>query len=191
MPRWESTSWGQQAKESWERLLAVYGSRLPSHYDSLRNIMRITVPTPRQPAPEPTVPLPTPRGGLPVLPYGTPLTGSAAIAWADAILEALSAPTSKANVTSMTEWFLREGGGGANNPMNTTLDTAGVTETINSAGVKSYATPADGVAATAETLLDGYPAIVEALRGGGGLVDRGGAVAQELLTWSGGGYSSV
>lgn len=128
---------------------------------------------------------------LPTLPYGTALTGSAATLWATAILQAIKAPTTNANVNTLIGWFHNEGGGGQNNPMNTTLDTSGATGSINSDGVKDYATPADGVSATAQTLLGGYPAIVSQLRGGSGLSNTSGAVASELSTWSGGGYSSI
>lgn len=130
--------------------------------------------------------------GLPALPYGTALKGAAATAWAAAILTALGAPITAANVSSLEDWFDHEGGGGANNPLNTTLsDTPGVTGSINSVGVKSYSSPADGVEATVKTLEGGYSAIVAALKSGAGLSNAGPAVSSELSTWSGGGYSSL
>jgi len=133
-----------------------------------------------------------PAGSLPALPYGTALTGAAAKVWAASILKALSAPVTSANVSSLEDWFEHEGGGGQNNPLNTTLETSNVVATINSAGVRSYSTPAAGVAATAQTLLgSGYSAIVSALRAGTGLANAGGAVSSELSTWSEGGYSSL
>lgn len=128
---------------------------------------------------------------LPTLPYGTPLTGSAATLWATAILQAIKAPTTNANVNSMIGWFHNEGGGGANNPMNTTLgSTPGVVGSFG-VGVKDYDSPADGVTATASTLLGGYPAIVAQLKTGQGLANTSGDVASELSTWSSGGYSSI
>jgi hypothetical protein len=127
------------------------------------------------------------------LPEGAALTGSSAESWASSILAALGAPQTAANVSSLTGWFAREGGGGANNPLNTTLPTAGSTGSINSAGVQSYGTPAEGITATVDTLEgSGYSAIVSALKSGQGLIgSTSAAVSQELSTWSGGGYSSV
>lgn len=131
-------------------------------------------------------------GSLPSLSEGTALTGAAATAWAGAILTAISAPLTSANIASLKDWFEHEGGGGANNPLNTTLSTSDVTDTINSAGVKSYSSPDAGVEATAKTLLgSGYSAIVSALHAGVGLSNGSSGVSQELLTWSGGGYSEL
>jgi len=124
-------------------------------------------------------------------PQGTALKGAEATTWAHAILAALGAPATQANLNSMIDWFNREGGGGENNPLNTTLQTTGATGSINSAGVKNYDTPADGVAATVKTLAGGYPAIVAALKAGTGLSNAGSQVSSELSTWSGGGYSSL
>jgi hypothetical protein len=131
-------------------------------------------------------------GTAQALPADTALTGANATAWADAILTTMGAPTTAANVSSMVNWFAHEGGGGANNPMNTTLQTSGSTGSINAVGVQSYSTVAAGVAATVQTLNGGnYPAIVAALKAGTGLSGGSGAVASELSTWSGGGYDSV
>lgn len=126
---------------------------------------------------------------IPTLPQDTPLKGEDAIVWAEAILLALVAIRNDATVGSMCAWFEREGGGGENNPMNTTLETEDATGSINSAGVKNYRTPAAGVAATVYTLEHGYPAIVAQLRAGKSLATTSGAVASELSKWSGGGYS--
>lgn len=125
---------------------------------------------------------------LPELPEGTPLTGADAGEWAVAILRELDAPRSKVNCFALAGWFHREGGGGRNNPMNTTLRAAGATGAINSAGVENYDTPEHGVAATVRT-LHGYPAIVLSLRDDRGLT--GPNVAGELHEWSGGGYTSI
>ena len=131
-------------------------------------------------------------GTPPALPQSTALHGAGATVWAAAILAALKAPATAANLSSLTNWFGHEGGGGANNPLNTTLHTTGSTGSINSAGVQNYSSPAAGVTATAKTLLGGgYNAIVAALRAGVGLSNGDGQVASELSTWSGGGYSSV
>ena len=107
------------------------------------------------------------------------------------LLKAIGAPATSANIQSIEDWAAREGGGGANNPLNTTLVTAGSTGAINNAGVQNYANAGDGVTATAQT-LGGYPAIVAALRSGGGIAgSTSSAVASELSEWSGGGYTSV
>lgn len=112
--------------------------------------------------------------------------------FASDVLAALGAPTTAANVQSIEDWAAQEGGGGANNPLNTTLQTAGSTGSINSVGVQNYANTADGVTATAQTLEGGnYSAIVAALKSGSGLIGAGGAVGSELSTWSGGGYDSL
>jgi hypothetical protein len=125
------------------------------------------------------------------LPSGTALTGTNATQWADSILGAIGAPVSGSNVSTLTDWFAMEGGGGSNNPLNTTLSAAGATGSINSSGVKNYGTPAQGIAATAQT-LQGFPAIVAALKTGSGLVGIDNAtVAAELKAWSGGGYSAI
>lgn len=125
------------------------------------------------------------------LPYGTPLTGSNATSWADAILAALGAPATAANVTSLTDWFALEGGGGQNNPLNTTMSGAGSTGAINSAGVQGFATPAEGVAATVKTLDQPvFSSIKAALKSGQGLVGNK-QIAGALAAWSGGGYSAI
>jgi len=120
------------------------------------------------------------------VPYGTPLTGANATAWAKAILAGLGAPQTQANVQSLTDWFALEGGGGQNNPLNTSLVDTGSTGAINSSGVQGYATPQDGVNATVATLQGGYSAITGALDTGKGLVDdTASAVEAELRKWSG------
>lgn len=131
------------------------------------------------------------KGAAQALPAYTALTGPNANAWASEILQAIGAPATRANVSSMLAWFGHEGGGGQNNPLNTTLSTSGATGSINSVGVKNYGTVNQGVQATAQTLTGGYPAIVGALRAGGGLSNAGPQVSGELSTWSGGGYSSL
>lgn len=125
-----------------------------------------------------------------MLPEGTPLTGADAGAWAVAILAGLRAPVNGANVYTFAGWFHNEGGGGANNPMNSTLGSQ--YPAINSDGVRNYPTPEVGVAETVATLENGYyPEIVAAFRAGLGLANPSAAAAQELRTWSGGGYSSI
>lgn len=129
---------------------------------------------------------------LPALPYGTPLTGSGANQWAAAVLQAIHAPTSKANISSLVGWFAREGGGGENNPLNTTLPTSNSVGSFG-VGVQDYNSPGAGVMATAETLLGGYPSIVQAFQSGGGIAGSSWTpdIGHELLTWSGNGYSTI
>jgi len=115
-------------------------------------------------------------------------TGRFGSAFAKSLLATIGAPQTSANIASIEAWARREGGGGANNPLNTTLGMPGATD-FNSVGVKNYASMSVGIIATARTLLGGnYSDVVAALKSGGGLCGRsfGG-----LSTWSGGGYSSV
>lgn len=125
---------------------------------------------------------------VPDLPAGVPCRGADAGRWAFAILQEAGAPTADVNVYALAGWFAREGGGGRNNPLNTTLHTRGSVGAINSAGVQDYDNPPDGVAATVET-LHGYPAIILSLRDRRGLTGTG--VAGELREWSGGGYDLI
>jgi hypothetical protein len=114
-------------------------------------------------------------------------------AWIVAMLTALAAPPTSANISSITDWISRETPWppvAKNNPLNTTQESPGATA-YNSAGVRNYTSPANGIIATVQTLENGnYPAIVSALRSGSGLAGSG-PWNSELSTWSGGGYSSV
>jgi hypothetical protein len=109
-------------------------------------------------------------------------------AFAKSVLATIHAPATPANIASIEAWAKREGGGGTNNPLNTTLSMPGATD-FNSVGVKNYASMGVGVLATARTLLGGnYSDVVGALRSGNGLCGRS---FSGLSTWSGGGYSSI
>jgi len=108
--------------------------------------------------------------------------------FAKAVLGGIGAPATQANINSIVQWAHREGGGGANNPLNTTLGPPSATN-FNSVGVKNFANLSMGATYTVRTLLGGgYSDVLAALRGGNGLCGRsfGG-----LSTWSGGGYSSI
>lgn len=110
----------------------------------------------------------------------------------DSILKGVGAPTTQANIDSLSAWIQHETPWppvASNNPMNTTLKAAGSTQ-YNSVGVQNYPTPEEGAQANAQTLLGGYPNIVAALRSGKGLCGNPNLSA-EFLKWSGGGYSSV
>lgn len=123
---------------------------------------------------------------LAVMPAGA---GSASQAsWVRAELRELGDPRTPANIGSLVAWQNREGGGGANNPLNSTEPAPGST-VFNGVGVQNYPTPGEGVAATAVTLRNGrYGDILAALASGQGLCGQSFA---GLSTWSGGGYSSV
>lgn len=108
--------------------------------------------------------------------------------FASAVLSGIGAPATAANVSSIESWIGREGGGGANNLLNTTYPLGGSTS-FNGIGVQNYPTYADGVDATVRTLENGaYGDILLLLRSGGGLC---GHQLAGLSTWSGGGYSEV
>lgn len=89
---------------------------------------------------------------------------------ATSILAALGVSPTAVNVGLLQAWITCEKGttGDAwqwNNPLNTTEPGYGSTGTVNTAGVRVYPTAADGVAATAATLLNGYyPLLVQGLR---------------------------
>jgi hypothetical protein len=105
-----------------------------------------------------------------------------------AVLAGVGAPTTASNVRSIESWIGREGGGGLNNPLNTTYPLGGSTS-FNGVGVQNYPTYADGVDATIRTLENGnYGDILLLLRGGDGLC---GHELAGLSAWSGGGYSEV
>jgi hypothetical protein len=172
-------------------------------------------PHPRAPVTPAHLPVGTP-GQPPVpapalqLPANTSVgTGALAAAWATAILTALGAPANTADVTSMIAWFTAEDdrktagqrtyGAGENNPLNLTADsgdTVGVTGTEPSGagpghpGNLDFRAPDYGIAATAQVIETRYPAIVQALLRGEGLIGNR-SVSAELAQWSGGGYSSL
>lgn len=108
--------------------------------------------------------------------------------FAKSLLATIGAPQTSANVNSILAWINHEGGGGTNNPLNTTLQMGG-SSSFNSVGVQNYSSLATGVLANAKTLLGGnYSDIVAALKSGQGLCGRS---FSGLSTWSGGGYSEV
>lgn len=82
--------------------------------------------------------------------------------WALDFLAAAHFPATPANVQVVVSWEYAEsgGGGGMFNPLNTTQGGyAGETD-FNSVGVKNYATYADGIAANARVIHNGYYAWV-------------------------------
>lgn len=121
------------------------------------------------------------------------ITGNEA-SFATAVLNGLGAPVTQSNLDFIERWITREGGGGANNPLNTTQQMNGSTVLAgNSAGVQNYGNLDVGVQATVKTLENGfYPNIVAALKAGNAeQADAQGQLSQDLSTWSGGGYTTV
>jgi hypothetical protein len=111
--------------------------------------------------------------------------------WIRSFLIAVGAPTTPANVSSVSAWIAHEGdfATSGNNALNTTQSNSDSIGTKNSIGVQIFRTPSGGVNANATALLNGkYPDILMLLRSGQGLC---GHQLQGLSTWSGGGYSSV
>lgn len=85
--------------------------------------------------------------------------------WEGALLAAIGAPRTANNISNLQAWAASEGmPASEHNPLATTEPAAGAT-TVNSAGVRSYPTPAAGILATAQTLKgSAYAPIVQAFR---------------------------
>jgi hypothetical protein len=114
--------------------------------------------------------------------------------FATAVLNGLGAPVTQSNLDFIERWITREGGGGDNNPLNTTQQMSGSTLLSgNTAGVQNYSNLDVGVQATVKTLTnDFYPNIVAALRSGNAeQADAAGQLSHDLSTWSGGGYTTL
>ena len=143
-----------------------------------------------------------PASGLtpqPTAEYQTP-SGDNQKAWSEAILTALGAPLTSANIVSLGYWMQNEAGSppygivGANNPINVSESGyGGVPIQSDGDGVtflQSYPDVVDGVAATAAYLERGnYVDIVAALKAGAGL--SGSNLADEIGLYSGGGYTTI
>lgn len=168
-----------------------------------QSLVKGTEPTPGPAEPGLTPSVIQAGGGNTGLPYGTvgvSPPGPGENAWFTTMLATIGALPTSANLASMRNWSAREAPWNASppdgalythNPLNTTLATSGDVGNVNSIGVKIYGSAAEGIAATAATLMGGYPAIVSALRRGSGLATGDPNVSAELSKWSGGGYSSV
>jgi hypothetical protein len=97
------------------------------------------------------------------------------------LLESLGAPVSDENMKYMYAWRQAEGNGGKYNPFNTTWNLPGST-TMNSAGVRNYASLEDGMVATIKTLKNGYyNCIVSGLKDDIGAANI--ARCESLKTW--------
>lgn len=97
------------------------------------------------------------------------------------LLESLGAPVSDENMKYLYAWRQAEGNGGRFNPFNTTWNLPGST-TMNSAGVRNYASLEDGMVATIKTLKNGrYNCIVNGLKEDIGAANI--ARCESLKTW--------
>jgi hypothetical protein len=166
--------------------------------------------TPTHPATTPPPPTmthtsqpPTDSGGLTAEPTAQNETpkGENQKAWSEAILKALGAPLTSANIVSIGYWMQNEAGSppsgivGANNPINVSQPCCGgVPIQDDGDGVtflQSYPTVADGVEAIAQYLNRGnYTGILADLKAGAGLMDDS-SIASEIQLYSGGGYSTI
>jgi F0F1-type ATP synthase membrane subunit c/vacuolar-type H+-ATPase subunit K len=128
-------------------------------------------------------------------------TGENEKAWSEAILNALGAPLTSANIVSIGYWMQNEAGSppsgivGANNPINVSQPCCGgVPIQDDGDGVtflQSYPTAADGVEAIAQYLNRGnYTQMLADLKAGAGLMDDS-SLASEISLYSGGGYSTI
>jgi hypothetical protein len=97
------------------------------------------------------------------------------------LLENLGAPISDENMKFVYAWRQAEGKGGTYNPFNTTWNLPNST-TMNSAGVRNYASLEDGLVATIKTLKNGrYDCIVNGLKNDIGAANI--ARCESLKTW--------
>jgi len=135
----------------------------------------------------------------PTAEYETP-SGENQKAWSEAILTALGAPLTSANIVSIGYWMQNEAGSppygivGANNPINVSEPGyGGVPIQDDGDGVTflmSYPSVSEGVAAITAYLERGnYVDIVADLRAGAGLSDPN--LASEIGLYSGGGYTTI
>jgi hypothetical protein len=156
-----------------------------------------------QPAMTHTSQPPTDSGGLTPQPTAQNETpkGENQKAWSEAILTALGAPLTSANIISIGYWMQNEAGSppsgivGANNPINVSQPCCGgVPIQDDGDGVtflQSYPTVADGVEAIAQYLNRGnYTTILADLKAGVGLMNQS-TIASEIQLYSGGGYSTI
>lgn len=86
--------------------------------------------------------------------------------WAAQLLHAIGAPVTAQNMRALIAWQRAEGGSARFNPLNTTQPAHGASA-YNSVGVRNYGSAAQGLNATAKTLLNGrYGNIVNLFRSG-------------------------
>jgi hypothetical protein len=111
------------------------------------------------------------------------------------VLTQMKMPVTQANIQLISTMAKGEGmAPGTNNPLATTQSTAGTTGTLNSAGVKSYGSYQQGVAATAQTFMNGnYSGILNAMKSGmsSQQMAQNPQVQANLKTWQGGSNEDV
>ena len=131
------------------------------------------------------------------LPGNVTPKGTNQLAWSEAILAALGAPDTDANIISMGYWMQNEAGGlvGENNPINVSeqgYDGWNIQSEGSGWYLRSYPTVADGVAAIAAYLsYPNYSEIKSDLQAGIGLGSSTSSLASELSVYSGGGYTTI
>ena len=92
-------------------------------------------------------------------------------------LTRIGAPVTASNVQAIAAWEQAEGTKASFNPLATTQAMPGASS-FNSVGVKNYASYADGIQATVQTLTNGrYGNILAALRAGNSSIAVAQAVA--------------
>lgn len=110
--------------------------------------------------------------------------------FAIAVLQGIRAPVTRANIAWIIAWSRFEGSTAANNPMDTTQRTSGSVGTYNSVGVQEYGSFQAGVAATVQTLKNGYyPEIIAGFQSGNihtAYTSRKTKILPQLMTWGGG-----
>ena len=115
--------------------------------------------------------------------------------FATSFLKAIGAPLNKTNISALEDWWSAEEGsdvlvpghGGLNNPFEVTTSGAANVPTegsINSAGVKSYSTPAQGVQAAIGYFEQYGPGVLQAFRSGSSISAIEGAVRDLAQTLS-------
>jgi hypothetical protein len=185
-------------------LASVPASRRPKPTPSHTKAKPTQTPTQTPSTTPPGTPTQQPAegGGLTAQPTAQNETpkGENQKAWSEAILTALGAPLTSANIISIGYWMQNEAGSppsgivGANNPINVSQPCCGgVPIQDDGDGVtflQSYPTVADGVEAIRQYLNRGnYTQILADLKAGVGL--GGGDAASEISLYSGGGYSTI
>lgn len=86
--------------------------------------------------------------------------------WDWQLLQALGAPVTNQNISFLDSWQNAEQSDATYNPLNTTQQAAGSTP-YNSAGVQNFTSASQGIAATVQTLRNGYyPNLLTALMSG-------------------------
>jgi hypothetical protein len=116
--------------------------------------------------------------------------------WEEDVIGYLGVPNSKENIEFLDVWQQFEHSKAHNNPLNLTKPTG--VASINSNGVQSYATAAQGALYTANNIKRNYPTIYGLLQGGNPLdifvlhkadPKKQQALIKELRTWGSGTYA--